>query len=156
MKFIHGKESMNDKLVVQKWVYEKCSWMEQTVIFCGLRGVDFAGNSKLKAYTRWFRRIVLKNANPKKTFMQKEKLYSIKSIANNSPLILDMLPVHYLTHLLHTFQVIAYRHPDKKIMQFARKQYNDLVDYLHLSIETNEKMTKRLGDRPNYDYSRPK
>jgi|SRR6185295_865856 len=131
--------------VLQNWL-ELCTWKEQTVLLCALRGTDAAGTPELKAWVRWLRSIILKNAAPNKTFMKPELLTHFEVIAAYTPLCLDMLPVHYLTHLMHALQVIANRHPLLDISKRAYRAYHDLVNYLHLKPESSEEMFIRLKD----------
>ena len=84
----------------------------------------------------------MENAAPKKTFMRPEDPISFRQIADDKPLLLDMLPVHYLSHLMHALQVIAYRNNDLT----ALRAYEDLCEYLHLGLESPEVMKKRLSD----------
>lgn len=137
---------MRRRCVVRLWLLENCSWKEQTVILCALRGADSAGSPEIKAITRWIRRTVLENAAPNKTFMRDEGFPSLADLAEKSPLVLDMLPVHFLSHLMHAMQVIGERHPDVDIAERASKAYRDLCDYLHLVPESSEAMDNRLAD----------
>lgn len=132
--------------VVQAWLAEKCSWKEQTVVLCALRGTDTRGSPELKAITRWIRRVALYNAAPNKTFMKDEGFPSIREIVETTPLILDMLPVHYLGHLMHALQVIGCHHFHFEASMLAAQGYLDLCEYLHVNPETETQMTKRLED----------
>jgi hypothetical protein len=132
--------------VVKTWIQERCSWKEQTVLLCALRGPDAGGTPELKAWTRWLRNIILENAAPKKTFMREDWCPSFYKIAEDKPLALDMLPVHYLTHLMHAFQVVWVRHPLTKEALVARAQYEALVAFLHLEPELEDEMICRLSD----------
>lgn len=132
--------------VLQSWVTENCSWKEQTVLLCALRGPDAGGTPKVKAWVRFIRATVLQNAAPHKTFMRKESITSIQEIADNEPLTFDMLPVHYLGHLMHALQVTGYRHPDKSVQATALYAYEEFCEYLHVNPESHEQMTLRLKD----------
>ena len=133
--------------VVKEWLAE-CSWKEQTVVLCALRGTDTSGSPELKAMTRWIRRVALHNAAPRKTFMREEPFLRIKEAAETRPLIFDMLPVHFLGHLTHAFEVIGYRHPEKAVGEQAITAYYDLCEYLHVNPESGEQMALRLKDEP--------
>jgi hypothetical protein len=131
--------------VVRPWV-TTCTWKEQTVLFCALRGPDSNGSPELKAWTRWIRSIVLQNAAPKKTFMRREEAWSIGELAEQKPLVFDMLPVHFLTHFMHAVQVIGCRHPDSDVTTVALIAYGELCEYLHVRPELMQQMTARLQD----------
>ena len=132
--------------VVQEWVSSHCTWKEQTVLFCALRGTDANGSHDLKSLTRWLRKTVLKNAAPDKTFMQETEPLDIDTIANKRPLGLDMLPVHFFGHLLHAFEVVGYRHPIEETRSYASSTYLKLCIYLHVEPENQSSMTERLRD----------
>ncbi len=132
--------------VLKDWVVEKCSWKEQTVLLCALRGADFNGSPELKAWTRKIRREVLANAAPGKTFMQQEAILSFKFIADRYPLKLDMLPVHFLSHLMHACQVLGAYHPQYPTRHLFMDAYIDLCDYLHVNPENVAAMAERLKD----------
>lgn len=53
-------------------------------------------------------------------------------------------PLHYVIHLLHAFEVIAYKHPEMQISTQFLLLYCRLVQGLHLNIETEQEMDKRL------------
>jgi hypothetical protein len=132
--------------VVQSWVTTCCTWKEQTVLFCALRGPDNNGSPELKSWTRWIRSIVLQNAAPNKTFMQRGDTWGIAALAYQRPLVFDMLPVHFLTHFMHALQVIGCRHPDSDVTTVALTAYGELCEYLHVRPELDQQMTARLQD----------
>lgn len=132
--------------VLQDWVSDNLTLKMQTVLLCALRGPDANGSPDLKAWTRWIRSIVLKNAAPNKTFMRQDSFVGIDVIAQRMPLALDLLPVHYFSHLMHALQVIGYEHPDPGIAVTARVAYYQLADYLHLLPESKDMMHLRLSD----------
>lgn len=139
-------DSVEKNIVIQDWVYNRCSWKEQTVLFCALRGPDIGGTPALKSWVRFIRRNVLKNAAPNKTFMREENIMDIKAIADTIPLALDMLTVHFLSHLMHALQIIGIRCSDFEEASVAVNAYRSLVEYLHLEPESLENMNNRLKD----------
>jgi len=135
-----------NKSVLKEWVTIHCTWKEQTVLLCAIRGPDAGGSPQLKAWTRWIRSVVLNNAAPHKTFMRAERVTPILKLAEESPLVFDMLPVHFLGHLMHALEVIGYRHHSQSIANDAREGYRQLCEYLHLTPETKQQMEDRLKD----------
>lgn len=131
--------------VFQEWL-ECLTWKEQTVLVLGLRGPDAGGSRDVKLIIRWLRSVVLKNAAPKKTFMGETDFRQVNEIVDDSPLAFDMLPVHFFGHLLHTVEVIAYRHPDQCIRNTALNTYIELCEFMHINQETDSEMTERLKD----------
>ena len=136
---------MSKGSVVQPWVNE-LSWKKQTVLFCALRGPDSGGHVWLKSWTRWIRRNTLQNAAPRERFMRPETIKPFKEIAEDSSYILDMLSVHYLSHLMHALQIIGNHHPVVEISLEARVAYYHLCDHLHLRVEPEMDFHLRLCD----------
>lgn len=142
------EKQLNERTVVQKWVTQYCTWKEQTVLFCAMRGPDAGGSGFVKLVTRWLRSVVLKNAAPHKTFMGDTNFLRISEIADHDPLCLDMLPVHFLGHLMHAMQVVGLRHPEWEAKGRAWEAYSDLCNFLHINPETVQQMNMRLKDEP--------
>lgn len=131
--------------VLQPWV-ETCSWKEQTVLLCSLRGPDISGNQDIKEWVRFIRRNTLMNADPKTSFMVPSDPPSIFSIGEKYPRVFDSLPLHFITHFLHGLQILACRHPDNGIGVTARQAYSEMCDYMHVNPEWCSEMTERLKD----------
>jgi hypothetical protein len=132
--------------VVRSWVIDHCTWKEQTVLLCAMRGPDAGGSPEIKAVVRWLRRTVLQNAAPVKTFMEAVAWPRFADLTAARPLAPDTLPVHYLGHLMRACQVIGYRHPEPKIAGRAESAYVDLCKFLHVEPETPKSTTLRLAD----------
>ena len=71
---------------------------------------------------------------------------AMKPIVNNFLLGRDEMPLHYYTHMMHSFQIVGFKHPDTKIRLFWRDIYWRMVYALHLWPESEQDMDKRLGD----------
>jgi hypothetical protein len=137
---------VQNRSVLQPWVTERCTWKMQTVLMCALRGPDAGGDPEIKDAVRWIRRVVLWNAAPHKTFMRGVTLPSFAEIAERNPLALDMLPVHFIGHLMHAFEVIAYRYPDEMEKRAAWLRYWELCEFLHVAPEPRDAFEARLAD----------
>lgn len=59
---------------------------------------------------------------------------------------LDAIPHHFQLHLMHGIQILGYKHPDPKIRDWWYKVYARLVNDMHLCVEPEHVMDKRLGD----------
>lgn len=59
----------------------------------------------------------------------------------------DELPAHYQGHMMHAIEILAYKHPDKRIREWWHDVYVWLAKALHLNPETEEQMDFRLGDK---------
>ncbi len=58
---------------------------------------------------------------------------------------LDDLPLHFVVHLLHAIEVIAYRLPDKKCDQWHRL-YVRICEHMHVYPESRPDMIARLSE----------
>lgn len=54
------------------------------------------------------------------------------------------LPQHFYAHLMHAFQVVAFRHPDPQVGLTAYEIYEKMVHNLHLNVEPEAQFTVRL------------
>ena len=59
---------------------------------------------------------------------------------------LEHYPLHYVTHVMHTLEVIAHYHPNLSVQYVARTFYLRMVHGLHLSPEAPEEMMARLTE----------
>jgi hypothetical protein len=132
--------------VLLPWL-ARCSWKEQTCVLCALRGPDAGASQKVKAWTRFLRAAACRNADPSDRFMRKEERQAFVEIEATSQDLLNMLPVHYLAHLMHALQIVGLRHDDHGTARTARCAYLDLCGYLHLKPEPDGEMEIRLADR---------
>lgn len=55
-------------------------------------------------------------------------------------------PLHWYSHLMHSFQVVAYYHPDEEIRRLTLEVYQRLAYALHLEPEPYWKMKDRLTE----------
>jgi hypothetical protein len=55
-------------------------------------------------------------------------------------------PQHWYSHLMHSFEVIAYRHPSMAIRTVAWDIYSRLVHNMHLNTETFDQFVTRLSE----------
>ncbi|MBI2004187.1 hypothetical protein HYS72_01855 [Candidatus Pacearchaeota archaeon] len=128
--------------VLQDWM-GNLPWKQQSVILSSLRGPDTHRPINVKKVTRWLREITQNCADPSTDYMKKLELPQLNELKED----LEFCSVHYFCHLLHTFEIIGYTHPDIKIKNIANNYYSGLVDALHLNPENKEQMNKRLEDK---------
>lgn len=55
-------------------------------------------------------------------------------------------PLHWFTHVMHCFEVVAYRNPSDQIREEAWNIYSRMVKSLHLNAETYLEMVERLSE----------
>jgi len=128
--------------VLQDWMGE-LPWKQQSVILSSLRGPDTHRPENVKKITRWLRTITQNNADSLTDYMKDVGLPNFESLRTE----LEFCTIHYFCHLLHTFEIIGYKHPNSEIRNLSRNYYEGLVNALHLNPETNEQMNKRLEDK---------
>jgi hypothetical protein len=58
----------------------------------------------------------------------------------------DAIPLHYYTHLMHGGQVLAYKHCNPIVRERWEMFYAQCCEYLHVPLETERQMDKRLND----------
>lgn len=128
--------------VLQEWVTELPLMMQGTLL-TGIRGNDLAHAPRMKPVVRWLRSLLLNNGNPQNDFMEVGQLPTVEEFDDE----LEYLSCHYFLHLLHTLQIVGYKHPDTKIRLIASDYYSRLVDWCHLHPEPESEMDERLSGR---------
>ena len=156
------------KPVIQDWVTD-LPFMQQTVLMTAVRGPD--GTPKygpVKMLMRWYRRCVLVSSldgevltNPydgrggsfmgPSIEMANEHDHPWEGvmdlIVDEYLRALDALPHHFQLHLLHSAQIVGYKHPDFRIQRWWHDGvYIRLVHDMHLRPEPVEHMDERLSD----------
>lgn len=59
---------------------------------------------------------------------------------------IDALPHHYIMHLMYGAEILGYKHPLPHVRSMWRDFYIEIVDSMHLNVETEEQMDQRLSD----------
>ena len=128
--------------VLLDWM-EELTWKQQSVILSGLRGPDTPYCHNIKKIVRWLRGVTQNNADKSHSYMREENLPPLKEIEKE----FEFTTVHYGMHLIHSLEIIGYKHPDKKISKISKDYYVGLTKYfLHLNPETKAQLEKRLKD----------
>lgn len=139
---------MNAACILQDWVIG-LPLREQGTLLTGTRGCDLAPKLPLDSTERqlvgFLRFCFMNPADPREVgypggFFQPEPPAEWKQSE------LGHYPLHWVSHLMHSFEVVAYRHPDDRIAGQAWEIYLKLVHGLHLTPETREQMIERLSE----------
>lgn len=134
--------------VLQIWVME-LPLREQGALVVGLRGCDVAPkiphDSTERQLTAWLRTCVLVPADPREVgipgaFFQPYPPTDWKQSE------LGHYPLHWVSHLMHAYEIVGYRHPNQQMACDAQLIYRKLVHGLHLVPESRESMIERLSE----------
>ncbi len=145
--------------VLQDWVM-KLPLMMQGVLIAAVRGPDgLPKEHPSKVILRWYRRCILISAY-KGEPMTDPYVADGGSFTGPWPIELtfdeatrdllrgvDECSHHFLMHLIHGAEIIAYRHPDGKISFGWYLFYLEMVNALHLALEERPAFEARLGER---------
>lgn len=155
------------KSTTQEWV-QRLPFMQQSVLLSAIRGPD--GVSKyhdVKFIQRWYRRCVLISAFDQEVITNPYDSrggsftgpsYFNFSISKDNwevhmgPLVdkymrtVDELPYHFQTHFMQAIQIVGYKHSDERIRNWWYSLYCRLVNDLHLNIELEQSLDRRLND----------
>lgn len=137
--------------VLQDWVME-LPLREQGVLCTGVRGCDLAPKPQTggdstpeRELTSYLRFLFMVPADDRELGV-KGAFFNTMPPQNWKPSMLGHLPLHWYSHLMHAFQVVAYRHPDQHRAGSALAIYSILVHNLHLRLESREDMIERLSE----------
>jgi hypothetical protein len=125
---------------------------EQGTLLTGVRGCDLtpklpldSTERRLVSYLRWTFMVPFAQAEVDLApgcFFQTLSPMKFEWCASE----LGHYPQHWYSHLMHCYEVVGYRHPDRGIGGTCFWTYTTLVDSLHLTIETFEQMVTRLAE----------
>jgi hypothetical protein len=140
------------KSVLQDWVME-LPLREQGTLLCAVRNCDVAekpltyvdGENPARDLTCFLRWCIWNPADEREIDVP-GALFKSKPPTDWKPSQLGHLPQHYYSHLMHAYEVVAYRHPGEAIAAIAFYIYRRLVHNMHLNIETSDAMIKRLSE----------
>lgn len=134
--------------VLQDWVMD-LPLREQGTILAGLRGCDLTPKRplilperQLIAYLRWCTMIP---ADPREVGVEGAYMQDYPPRSFN-PSDLGHYPQHFYAHLMHAFEVVAYRAPAHTIQANAEMIYLRMVENLHLVPESRIAMIRRLSE----------
>lgn len=127
---------------------------EQGTLLTAVRGCDLEpkqwtatgfSDSPGRRITAWIRWAFMNPADSREIDIPGAFFQSIPP-ENFKPSEFGHLPLHWYTHVMHSLEVIAVRHPNQLVGATARKLYYQMVHGLHLNQETPEEMIERLSE----------
>lgn len=163
------------KSVIQEWVCA-LPMMQQTVLLTAIRGPDgLPKYGPVKMLLRWYRRCLLLSAMDgavlstpyhkgggsftgpsliggsedwERTEVDHGEIWwsEMDLLIGSYLRELDALPHHFQMHFLHAVEIMGYKHPVPNTRSWWRGMYARLVNDMHLAVETEEQLDRRLGD----------
>lgn len=135
--------------ILKDWVQE-LGLRHQGVLLTSVRGCDTAPkHDASKLLTRCIRNEILNphcgNAKKAATFIEAVPEDVLIQRFGDFRRNLDHYPHHYVMHIVHTIEIIGYKHPDPRIAYNWRMFYKYLCRGLHLNLETEEELDRRLN-----------
>lgn len=139
------------KSVLQDWVMELPLREQGTLLTC-VRGCDLTPKypldspaRRLVSNLRWS---FLNPADEREIDFEPGSFFSAKLISLDQlkPSEFGHLPQHWISHIVHSAEVLGYRHPNPEIGEYWRAVYRKFVHAWHLTPESCEQMEKRLGE----------
>lgn len=136
--------------VLQPWVME-LPLREQGTLLTAIRGCDVAPKlpldstaRQLTAYLRW---LVMVAFDPREVDAEPGAFMQSHPPADWKPSELGHYPLHWYTHLMHAYEVVAFRLPaSDRRCQAAWDIYLRMVRSLHLQPEGSGAMKARLSE----------
>lgn len=145
--------------VLQDWVHD-LTFMQQSVLITSCRGPDGLPKDHVaKLILRWLRRCFLISAFDRRVLTEPNEegggsftgpiacsLEEFPKIVKAYLSHVDETPHYFHLHLMHSAEILGYKHPDPKIRESWCETYFKFARDAHLNPETEEQMDKRLGD----------
>lgn len=156
--------------VVQPWVSE-LPFMQQSVLLTAVRGPDgLPKYHDVKYILRWYRRCILLSSfmgevidnpivsdggsflgpsvelDPRIGTGPEVWWLPMDERATSYVRSLDQVPLHFHLHLMHSAEIVGYKHPVPWTRKWWASFYLRLTHDMHLWPETEEQLDRRLGD----------
>lgn len=135
--------------VMQAWTHDLPLRAQGTIV-AGLRGCDLtpknpvdSAERQLVAYLRW---LTMVPADPREVGLEPGTYMQADPPAGWRQSALGHYPLHWVSHLMHAYEVVAHWHPNVELRAEARAVYTRLVEGLHLNVETDVQLYARLTE----------
>lgn len=140
--------------VLQDWVMN-LPLRAQGTILTSIRGCDLSEKSLAPAaleaslerrLVAWIRWCCLNPADPREVDFEPGCWFRSQLPEKIRFSAIHHFPLHWVGHVLHTIEVIAYAHPHPRIAKEARIVYEAWVSNLHLNPETYAQWSRRMNE----------
>jgi hypothetical protein len=135
--------------VLKDWVCD-LPLREQGTLLTAIRGCDltpkFPLDSIERTLTAFIRCAVMNPFDEREIDREVGCFMQTKLPENWKASTFGHYPLHYVMHLVHALEIIAYRCPTANFSAQALYAYNKFVESFHLNPETKIEMKERLGE----------
>lgn len=135
--------------VLQDWVMELPLREQGTLLTC-VRGCDLTPKFPLDSTARRLvgslRHAFMVPADPREVDAEPGCFFVSQPPTDWKASELGHYPQHWLSHVMHSAEVIAYRHPDPTTRKAFHAVYTKIVRSLHVTPETFEEFEARLSE----------
>jgi len=135
--------------VLRPWLCD-LSNRHQVALLTALRGCDYIQrDNSARPIVRALRYAVMDMGDETQLAIDNNFLFPTLAWADIAAFLRDWdrYPVHFLHHLMHACEVVAYKHPDRDVANAFGSAYHGLVANLHVTAETEAEMDARLSDQ---------
>jgi hypothetical protein len=137
--------------VLQEWVMALPKREQGTLLTC-VRGCDLTPKLPLDSLERRLvsalRAAFMNPADPREVDYEPGSFFTSKppDPATWKASELGHYPLHWFSHVMHSAEILGYRHPDRETSSVWYAIYKKLAHSLHLKIETKQDMIERLSE----------
>lgn len=136
------------KSVLQDWVME-LPLRHQGTLLTGIRGCDLTPKLPLDSTERqlvgYLRYLVMNPADPREVGIE-GAFFQDRPPHNWKASELGHYPWHWVSHIMHCYEVCGYCHPNPICRRDALTIYERFVHSMHLNVETGGQMEGRLTE----------
>lgn len=135
--------------VLQDWVMELPLREQGTLLTC-VRGCDLTPKLPLDSTARRLvsalRHAFMVPADPREVDAEPGSFFVSRAPIDWKASELGHYPQHWLSHVMHSAEVIGYRHPNRIVRETWYAIYAKLARSMHLNPETFEQFEERLSE----------
>jgi len=134
--------------ILQEWV-AKLGLRHQGCLLTVVRGCDTVPREDpSKDLSRVLRGVILNthcaDATKAKSFIEVPPMEEVLRRQNIFIKDHDAYPHHFVMHVVHASEVIAYHHPDPGIAAVWKAFYYAMCNKFHMTVETPDELNRRL------------
>jgi hypothetical protein len=143
------KKSLSES-VLHDWVHE-LPFQQQALLMTAMRGPDgSAKHNHAKVIVRFLRGAICKPAGNWSGYNDNDFMWGDYTVFKHCDKAFwddhDEYAHHFIMHLVHSAQVIAYKHPVNEVAYCWLTFYSHACEAFHMRHETKSQMDARLSD----------